>query len=371
MWIWYFASDRPDSPDESPAEEQSSSSPRPSPRPQGPTARPDAKSAMAPPSTPDAVEEVAEDEEEYASVGSEINATLAMLLPWAISILFHLGLILLALFVVWTAAVEQEEEEVIIPIARLSETPGGSLTESEDVELQKTQNVRRVRTADTADQDALSDLNQKLNNQVSLIGVAGGGGGKIAPFGTTTGGGVKARFYGTGGNARRLAYVVDASGSLIDTLPFVIRELKRSVSELSPKQQFTVIFFQRDQAIEVPPRGLKKANPETKKAVADWISLQSGNIIPRGKSNPIQALKLAMGYRPDLVFVLSDNITGSGRYEVDKEHLLEMLQTLNKQGRTKINTIQFLYEDELGTLKEISEQHGGIHKFVSRADLGL
>jgi hypothetical protein len=205
------------------------------------------------------------------------------------------------------------------------------------------------------------------------VGLSAGGGGKMAPFGTTTGAGagIQAKFFGSGGNAHKIIYIVDASGSLIDTLPFVIKELKRSISELSDKQQFTVIFFQAGREVEVPPRGWKYATPENKTKVANWITLEQGNIIPRGSTDPVAAIKLAMRYKPELVFILSDNITGKGRYEVDRSDLMALLEQSNKDKKIKINTIQFLYPDPLKTLETISKAHGGVYKFVTEADLGL
>jgi hypothetical protein len=99
--------------------------------------------------------------------------------------------------------------------------------------------------------------------------------------------------------------------------------------------------------------------------------MEAGNIIPRGSTDPVAAIKLAMRYKPELVFILSDNITGKGRYEVDRSELLKLLEESNKDKKIKINTIQFLYPDPLKTLETISKEHGGIHKFITESDLGL
>jgi len=169
---------------------------------------------------------------------------------------------------------------------------------------------------------------------------------------------------------------VDASGSLIDTLPFVILELKRSIGELSEKQSFTVIFFQGDDAIEVPRFGLKPATSENKQRVIKWIDLESGNITPMGLSNPVKALQLALRYRPQLLFILSDNITGQGRFEVDQKRLIADIE-FNNKSNTKINTIQFLYKDPLEqynmlpTLRMIADRSGGVYKFIDGRELGI
>ena len=54
-----------------------------------------------------------------------------------------------------------------------------------------------------------------------------------------------------------------------------------------------------------------------------------------------------MRYRPELVFLLSDNITGRGKYEVDRADLLSMIDGANKDRKTKINCIQFIHPDSL------------------------
>lgn len=315
------------------------------------------------------------DEEDEELVGSsDMNQALENVVPWMISILFHLGLVVLALFLVWSLIpADDDADKNIIPVARMSENPGGSLASTEKVNMQKTQNVRKVESKDVSETDSIDNLNNTEADLTSLLGAAGGGGGKLAPFGTTSGGnsGMGVGLYGAGGNASKIIYIVDASGSLIDSLPFVIKELKRSVNELSSGQKFTVIFFQKEEAIEAPPRGLKPATPENKKKVADWITLDGGNIIPQGSSSPINAIQLAMRYKPELVFILSDNITGSGKYEVDRRQLMGILDKSNKDRKMKINTIQFLYPDELNTLKEIAAEHGGIYKFIKESDLGL
>ncbi len=316
-----------------------------------------------------------EQEQKQATVADEVGDALQTVLPWMTSLLFHVAIVVLALFVVWSVAPVLEEDDVpIIPSARLTDKPGGALSQSESVQMESTaQNVRNVQSESVSTDQAIENLNTNLDSNLELVGVSGGAasdGGKLAPFGTTAEGGIKADFYGTGGNARKIIYIVDASGSLIDSLPFVIQELKDSISGLSDQQQYSIIFFQAGDPIEVPPKGWKTANAEIKRLTMDWISLESAHIIPRGKTDPIKAIQMAIRYKPELVFVLSDNITGRGEYEVDRAELLKFLKD-NTDPKTKINTIQFLYPDSLNTLKDIAAQHGGIYKFVTEEDLGL
>jgi len=146
---------------------------------------------------------------------------------------------------------------------------------------------------------------------------------------------------------------------------------------LNEAQAFTVIFFQGDKAIEAPPRGLKKATPQTKQRVMEWIDPISGNIIPAGgDTDPVPALKQALRYKPQLLFMLSDNITGRGKYELIQKSFIAEVNKANVAA-TKINTIQFLYPDPLtrygfkGTLELVAGESGGIYKFVDGRELGI
>ena len=298
-------------------------------------------------------------------------------LPWAVSILLHVGLVLLALFVVWSTVMAQQEEKIIIPTARLSATPGAPLQIKQTPRL-KADPIARRTVSPLRDKTPVQLLSQPQSD-AALVGVLGASG-DANPFEATISGGgeLRAQFLGSGGNARRIAFVIDASGSLIDTLPFVIRELKRSINQLSPRQQFTVIFYQGDDVIEVKPNGIdnKRATAMIKQRVIDQLAEDQYLVSPKGSSNPVRALRKAFSYRPQLVFLLSDAITGQGQYEMDQPRLLKEIESVNRAG-TKINTIQFLYPDPLleaglrGTMELIAEQSGGVYKYVSKAELNI
>src|SRR5690606_13143586 len=165
-------------------------------------------------------------------------------------------------------------------------------------------------------------------------------------------------------NAQRIVYVIDASGGMIPYLPFIINELRKSLDRLTSEQSFAIVFYQGDDAILVPTggQGLTDALPEAKDRALRWID---ENIRPRQVSNPIPAFEAAMRLNPDVVFVLSANITARGRYEVDQAELLNRLDELNpanpldRRRKSQINCIQFLDPDPLDTMRLIAEEHGG------------
>ena len=297
------------------------------------------------------------------------------LLPWTISGLVHAGLVVIALFVVWRAVRPQAaERQPVIPTAVLDARDPPNLTRRQPAVSRQVQVNRSL-----PQPSPLAPVQRPTDNRPrQLLGVAGLAGGSTSPFegGLSTGSDINTRFFGTGGNARKIIYLIDASGSLIDSLDFVILELKRSIHQLVPEQTFTIIFFQGDRVIEVKPTGMRQATYEAKMKVIRWLDPMLGNVIPIGPTNPVPALKRALQYRPELLFILSDNITGSGRYEVDQRRLLDEIARANRSS-TRINTIQFLYPDKLEryglqpTLAAIASQHGGVYRFVQGAELGI
>ncbi len=178
-------------------------------------------------------------------------------------------------------------------------------------------------------------------------------------------------------NARRIVYVVDASGSLVGTFPQVVEELRRSLMKLDPRQQFGVIFFQRGEAVTVPPGGaLQPATPERLAEAVQWIDTK---MIPTGRSNPIVAIEAAMTLKPEILFLLSADITGAGDFEISERTLMEALDRMNPRDPltnkrpVRVQCVQFLDPDPTGTLERLAKEHGGAdgYRYLGRKELGL
>jgi hypothetical protein len=179
------------------------------------------------------------------------------------------------------------------------------------------------------------------------------------------------------GTATKVAYVVDASGSMIGSFPKIVDEVERSISRLEPSQQFTVICFRRDSA--VAPKGdhsLRPASRAERAAAIEWLRR---DVIPSGRSSPIEALALALQSGADCVFLLSTTVTGPGSHELDRASLLSLLERLNPadpstgRRRATIQCIQFLEDDPGRTLEAVAARHfgSGGYRFISRIDAGL
>ena len=284
----------------------------------------------------------------------------------------HLVVIMIAFLLTW-AVVNDENED--IP-AVISAAP--DVFQHERIEpLMRTRasapsevSAPKVDTEVTAE-----DLSELLLSADGLLAEAAsvakaGADGLDTPIPDVQFGGVRAP------EARRIVFVVDASGSMIGAFPSVLDQLEDTLSKLDPRQAFGILLFQRSEWIETPPTGrLQPAEPRTIERSIDWIR---NNVLPSGRSNPAAALRRAFTLDPDVIFLVSTDITGSGEFEIDTGELLAELDQLNPRDRNgnrpvRIRCIQLLDPDPLETLKAIATEHGGAegYAFIDRTRIGL
>lgn len=190
--------------------------------------------------------------------------------------------------------------------------------------------------------------------------------------------------------ASTIVYVVDASGPMASSLPFVVDELSRSIESLAVSQQFQVILFRspplskesalNDAGYEMftdAGRGLLSATRDAKDRVRAWLT----SVRPTGKSDPLPGLKAALSMKPSLVFLLSRSIKRSGptkEWGAGATAILTALDRLNPVDRVNgqrasvIKTIQFLDDDPSGLLRSIASVHGdgaGSYRVMELAEL--
>lgn len=294
-------------------------------------------------------------------------------LPWIASVLGHVLLLGFVVLVSWNLAQTQDEKTTPLITAEVSEEYVAPMTA-----IEPESNISAPTELSALPTESPTDT---IQSQFSLPTVASGLPSSLGAAGPMSLGRVS--FAGLGGGAaRRIVFVVDASGSMVGAFPVVIAELAQSLSNLSPAQNYAVIFFQRDEALVVPPKG--KLTPATDDAVTRTLTWIRESVVPRGRSNPVEAIEQALQLDPEVVFLLSSNITGSGRYEVDLNALLTRLDALNpvdpRSGTrpTVINCIQFLDPDPLDALRAIATIHGAqgesptsAYRFLGRVELGL
>ena len=185
-----------------------------------------------------------------------------------------------------------------------------------------------------------------------------------ASSGIATTGGPRSAFFGGGANAHHIVYVIDRSGSMVETLDTVRTELLISISRLAPKQDFHLIMFAKGLPLEVPARRLMPATAENKEAAAKFLE----SVRAMGQSDPIPALQRAFAVlaradkRPGrLIYLLTD-----GNFP-DNAAVLAVLRKLNGGKQVAINT--YLYgrrpPEAEKVMRQIAKEHGGRYRYVS------
>jgi hypothetical protein len=187
----------------------------------------------------------------------------------------------------------------------------------------------------------------------------GGPGGHGGGAGGTGGGGTS--FFGHRANGTRFVYVLDASGSMYEHNAIAVAkaELLSSLEQLDPTQQFQIIFYNEKCH---PMRGGEGKEQlfwgtDTNRTMASQFIR---NVQPDGGTRHLDALLMALGYGPDVIFFLTD----AGEpvlYPGD----LEKIKKRNN-GRSRIFSIEFgkganLKADNF--LKKLARENGGAHAY--------
>lgn len=204
-------------------------------------------------------------------------------------------------------------------------------------------------------------------------GLAGLGGGSLmgAGYGGGTGGGggglagPACSFFGAVGNAYKVVYVVDVSGSLGIYLEDIKRKANESIRGLTPTQQFQILTYVSDRdgkrPIEFVAGRLTYANEKNKSAATEFTKSLK---VERGAFDPVQALTMAYALQPELVYLLSD-----GDY-VEFPELLGKVRELYEQCPAKITVISFNpAQRNVRLLQSIASATGGNFRLVEESQL--
>ncbi|WP_373653343.1 MULTISPECIES: hypothetical protein [unclassified Schlesneria] len=178
---------------------------------------------------------------------------------------------------------------------------------------------------------------------------------------STAAGGRQTQFFGIPSTTRRIVYVIDASESMRQhrAMELARRRLLESLQQLNPDTQFQIIFF--NLAIHTFGRPQDK----TKLVAATSVNLRAAKqfingIQPDSGTDRMAAILLALSFRPDTVFVLTD----ADAPELDAQELRE-IQRRNRSKAT-IHVVEFGIQADLSKdsfLKRLARQNGGRHHY--------
>ncbi len=231
---------------------------------------------------------------------------------------------------------------------------------------------RLIGTFDTSAEETLPSGHGTASGTGGL-GLAGGGegalgaggGGSGGGFGGVTGDGPVSGFFGQRGNAYKVVYVIDTSGSLAWMFDPVKRALIESIDQLRPTQSFHVIFA-GGRPVELPERRLVPAIAAYKEPAKKFIR----ELVPELQCDPVAAMQRAFAVEPELVYFLTD-----GDFGLAGKELIARLRQWNADKRVHITTIGFgvkLTNTQLAgqpvgepILRQIAEEHGGHFRWVS------
>lgn len=313
-------------------------------------------------------------------------------LPLLTSLTVHAGLILLGYTFLRAAAVVMRsatQEQIIIPDSTLAEAgPAGGIPnpglgedpnravaqdaiaeaspESQGWAERPSQTLTRALVGQT-DDGGESVISLGAGGAIGKVSgaAAGGDAGQLAPFGIPGGGagaGPRVSFIGVGGNARRIVYLVDASGSMTDAVDRLKAALVSSIDKLVPLQEFNVVVFRDEDVLVLNRGGLVRATAANKQKAFQWVA---DNYYVSGKTDPMPAIKTSFGLRPELLYVLTDGFDQIASFD----DLKAEFRRHNAANAVKVNTllIRSRNEPELErVMKDIADANGGVFKAVER-----
>jgi hypothetical protein len=208
---------------------------------------------------------------------------------------------------------------------------------------------------------------RELNTPAAMNYPSGNGPGIASPFAPSAW-----KLSHSPGDVKRLVFLVDNSGSMIDVMPLTMSRLKSSILKLSSSQEFAVIFCGR--TVATPGEsGLLRANPDNKRFVLALLD-EAGNVVPAGAWNLATAIELASKRKPQLIVITSDESEPSGPNEVDQRELARALDSAKANGIYFIVNV-LLHRDARGTgrtagdgdrsLEYVAKRTGGQYNSVT------
>jgi hypothetical protein len=189
----------------------------------------------------------------------------------------------------------------------------------------------------------------------------GNGGGPISVFGGRQIGG--SDLFRPAPGARKVAFVCDASGSMLNKMASLKMELSKAVTALKPSQSFGITFFHETRCMSLET-SLVAATPQNKRKATGFLE----DITCGGTTNPIPGIEQAFRQQPQLIYLLTD-----GDFP-DNALVLARIRELNNKKLVKINTIAFVDSSDSDTafldlLKTIAKENGGTFKHVAEEEL--
>ena len=336
-----------------------------------------AQSPLLPRSDKSATDESATDKLKSEQTDA-LMGLMSRIVPWVISGFVHIVLALVMMFIVMIAIESRVPETMVVPDAFLTGNPGGTMNPGDSgAQLETRQEVTVEQMHHSREESAIPADSGQTDSRVELVAVGNesAAGGAMATLGLdTTGGaaGPRSSFFGTGGNAHHIVFLLDYSGSMSMIFPDVRQEMLVSISRLQPPQDYHIIlFYGWGDYIENPPKELVAADYANKEQTGEFFQdLQAPQGSGKGgASDVVPAFERAF----DVLAKADTELTGkliyllTDGYFTDQERILATIRRRNAGKEVLINTYLFAYKDPhaVKILSQIAGENGGRYKYVS------
>lgn len=266
-----------------------------------------------------------------------VMGMMANIMPLMISLFFHVGLLLVIIFLGTMLTVNEMPEEMIVQGVTPSPNPGGALTPSRSQVASET-SVEKVST--TVRESALPSDTKPERSVLMAPGSSGTASSKWEAGGPSSSGPYSS-FFGSGSNARCVVYVVDYTGSMYDVFDRVGLELATSIGRLDGKTQSFHVILYNEGVIEMPDKKLVPASDAFRLRAAEFISENSQ---PFGRSPSGMAQAIARAFQVlsripgggKVIYLLTDNTNLPPLRDIQA-----VTNSLNKRKEVILNTFLF------------------------------
>lgn len=192
-----------------------------------------------------------------------------------------------------------------------------------------------------------------------------GDGGELARWGRPQEGGIGTAIFAPSREARRIVFICDATGTMIQKLGTLKHEIQLAIQHLKPYQSFNVIFFSDGGKYHIASRdGMIVSNADNKGQAMTFLE----SVVSSGTTDPTPAIEAAFRLQPDLVYFLSD-----GEFNNLKPYdaVIRQFDKSNVSRKARVNTILFeTYDREAEqVMQRVAQEHGGSYRYVRENDL--
>ena len=293
------------------------------------------------------------------------TALVAILPSWMVSMIFHLSAILILAVITMSSTVpngyveveltdlNEPASDVVMEITVSEESFDNSLESLVDEvqgpvnEFEPKVESEMMEIFDAGDLMASNEVASGLEVVNPSVG---------KPESETSDEKTSAKFYGMEAYGRQFVFVIDCSGSMAGRYRWssAVRELKKSIMALEEDQEFMIFLYNTGiwamMGQDPELAELKFATDENKKQVSKWLEMAQ----PFADTYPALSMKLALGLKPDAIFMLSD-----GELHDNTVGLLRVWNSGEETGKIPINTVFLGNGPGRMTMTAIAEQNDG------------